>query len=160
VWLWLTVLFGNFAEVVAEDRGKTQAACCLCAATYRPRGTAALNGDMARYMESNRTLPVTKTMQGCNLVLATLPTAQRRSLVAHCERVQLRVGDVLCEQGERLSHVYFPIDSAVSVISSIDERSRLEVELVGAEGMVGGFLMLGANIASGRCLVQVSGASL
>ena len=26
VWLWLTVLFGNFAEAIAEGRGKAQAA--------------------------------------------------------------------------------------------------------------------------------------
>ena len=25
VWLWLTVLFGNFAEAIAEGRGKAQA---------------------------------------------------------------------------------------------------------------------------------------
>ena len=26
IWLWLTVLFGNFAEAIAEGRGKAQAA--------------------------------------------------------------------------------------------------------------------------------------
>ena len=26
VWLWITVLFGNFAEAIAEGRGKAQAA--------------------------------------------------------------------------------------------------------------------------------------
>ena len=26
VWLWLTVIFGNFAEAIAEGRGKAQAA--------------------------------------------------------------------------------------------------------------------------------------
>src|SRR6185369_4952360 len=26
IWLWLTVLFGNFAEALAEGRGKAQAA--------------------------------------------------------------------------------------------------------------------------------------
>lgn len=102
----------------------------------------------------------TEAIQGRNLLLATLSATQRRSVVARCESVQLSVGDVLCEQGERLSHVYFPIDSVVSLISSIDERSKLEVELVGAEGMLGGFLMLGMNVASARGLVQVSGVSL
>ena len=25
IWLWLTVIFGNFAEAIAEGRGKSQA---------------------------------------------------------------------------------------------------------------------------------------
>jgi len=28
VWLWFTVLFANFAEAMAEGRGKAQAASC------------------------------------------------------------------------------------------------------------------------------------
>ncbi len=30
VWLWLTVIFGNLAEAVAESRGKAQAATPAC----------------------------------------------------------------------------------------------------------------------------------
>jgi K+-transporting ATPase ATPase B chain len=29
IWLWLTVLFGTFAEALAEGRGKAQAASCV-----------------------------------------------------------------------------------------------------------------------------------
>ena len=36
VWLWLTVIFGNFAEAIAEGRGKAQAAT-LRAMRRRPR---------------------------------------------------------------------------------------------------------------------------
>jgi hypothetical protein len=37
----------------------------------------------------------------------------------------LTFGDVICGQGERISHVYFPIDSFVSHTSSMDDHSRL-----------------------------------
>ena len=36
IWLWFTVLFANFAEAVAEGRGKAQAAPCARRAK-RPR---------------------------------------------------------------------------------------------------------------------------
>ena len=81
-------------------------------------------------------------------------------MIACCEPVQLNCGDVLCEQGERISHVYFPLDSFISLISSIDERSSLEVGLVGAEGMLGVSLLLGVNIALAHALVQGAGSAL
>ena len=40
-WLWFTVLFANFAEAVAEGRGKAQAdACAARAATPAPSATS------------------------------------------------------------------------------------------------------------------------
>ena len=40
-WLWFTVLFANFAEAVAEGRGKAQAdACAARAATRAPSATS------------------------------------------------------------------------------------------------------------------------
>jgi CRP-like cAMP-binding protein len=99
-------------------------------------------------------------MRRGNLLLAALPSAGRRELISRCESVELTSGAVLYEQGERTSHIYFPIDSYISLISSMDERSGLEVRLVGAEGMLGIWLMLGVNIASGRALVQGAGSAL
>ena len=95
-----------------------------------------------------------------NLLLAALPSADRRKLITRCQPVKLTFGDVLCEQGEPIPHVYFPIDSFVSLISSMDERSKLEVGLVGAEGMLGISLVLGVNVAPGRARVQGTGSAL
>jgi CRP-like cAMP-binding protein len=95
-----------------------------------------------------------------NLLLAALPGAERRQLIARCEPVELSFGDVLCEQGARIHHVYFPTGSFISLISSIDERPRLEVGLVGTEGMLGVSLLLGVNVAPLRALVQGAGSAL
>jgi CRP-like cAMP-binding protein len=95
-----------------------------------------------------------------NLLLAGIPSAERSRLLAHCEPVELAFGDRLCEQGERIRHVYFPTGGFISLISSIDGRSRLEVGLVGTEGMLGVSLLVGVNDAPLRALVQGAGGAL
>ena len=95
-----------------------------------------------------------------NLLLAALPPNESRRLIARCEPVELVFEDVLCEVGDRIRHVYFPTASFISLISSVDRGSRLEVGLVGTEGMFGVSVMLGVEVASLRALVQGAGPAL
>jgi CRP-like cAMP-binding protein len=95
-----------------------------------------------------------------NLLLAALPAAESRRLIARCEPVELTFGDILCEQGDRIEYVYLPTDSFISLLSSMDGRARLEVGLIGAEGMLGVSLILGVTDAPLQALVQGAGTAL
>jgi len=94
-----------------------------------------------------------------NLLIATLPRGDRLQLLSQCESINLPLAQVLCEPGETTRHVYFPIDSFISLITQIDDTRRLEVGMAGREGMLGVQLALGVARAPLRAMVQGAGAA-
>jgi len=92
-----------------------------------------------------------------NSLLAGLPSTDRQRLTGDCAPVDLRFSETLSEPGERIRHVYFPIDSFVSLIAPGEGRAQLEIGLVGNEGMLGASLLLGVSVSPLRALVQGAG---
>lgn len=101
-----------------------------------------------------------KRAAGENRLLAALPQRSRQRFVASCDRVELGFGDVLCKPGDRIRHVYFPTESFVSLVTALDDGPRLEVGIVGDEGMFGISLILGVSTSPQHALVQGAGAAL
>lgn len=95
-----------------------------------------------------------------NHLLAALPAREYQRLQPRLEAVSLRPGDVLDEPGAASRHVYFPNDTLVSLIAVSDGRNRVEVGLVGREGMVGCLLALGVPSSPVRAVVQQRGGAL
>jgi CRP-like cAMP-binding protein len=102
-------------------------------------------------------VPGRKVSPPKNLLLAALPAADRRRILARCATVDLVAGDTLVEPGQTVLHVIFPIDSFISLIAPIDGDAQLEVGLVGNEGMLGVSLILDVRISPLRALVQGTG---
>jgi len=94
-----------------------------------------------------------------NQLIAALPAAEREQFLAGCTQVALVLGSVLYEPGDRIHHVYFPTESFISMLTTVDGDSTLEVGMVGSEGMCGYALLLGGDTAPLRALTQGAGAA-
>lgn len=95
-----------------------------------------------------------------NRLLAALPGKDYNQFVAQMERVPLPFAEVLYEPGEPIEYVYFPNAGIISLLSTVEDRSTLEVGIIGNEGMLGVSLMLGVKISPNRALVQGVGSAM
>jgi CRP-like cAMP-binding protein len=101
-----------------------------------------------------------KRAAGENRLLAALPERSRQRLLASCEQIELGFGDVLSKVGQKIRYVYFPTESFISLVTALDDGARLEVGIVGDEGMLGTSLILGVGTSPQHALVQGAGTAL
>lgn len=106
------------------------------------------------------TLHTAKRASPGNALLAALPRKDRLHLLAGCEEVSLVLSDVLFEAGDRMRTVHFPTSGFISLLTPVDGATRLEVGLVGDEGMLGTPLVLGVALSPLQALVQGAGTAL
>ncbi|WP_343819316.1 Crp/Fnr family transcriptional regulator [Dyella marensis] len=92
-----------------------------------------------------------------NRLLAALPEAELAHWLPHLEAVEMPLGKVLYESGSRLTHVYFPTTSIVSLLYVMEDGASAEIAVVGNEGIVGISLFMGGESTPSRALVQSAG---
>lgn len=95
-----------------------------------------------------------------NGLIQALPPAELQGLMPHLESVDLAQGQVLYEPFEPISHVYFPINSLISLISLGEDGASLEVGMMDSEGAAGLLALIGPRTQPYRALVQVPGLAL
>jgi CRP-like cAMP-binding protein len=92
-----------------------------------------------------------------NHLLAALPDAEWTRWQPHLEPVLLPLGKSLYESGGKLSHVYFPTTSIVSLLYVMEDGASAEIAVVGNEGLVGVSLFMGGESTTSRAVVQSAG---
>ncbi|WP_409525083.1 Crp/Fnr family transcriptional regulator [Nitrincola sp. MINF-07-Sa-05] len=105
-------------------------------------------------------MPLSQPVPATNRLIAALPHKNRLRFLAGCTPIQLAFAEILAEPGERMRHVYFPTDSFISLVTSLDNRGGIEVGLVGDEGMLGTSLVLGMDVSPLRAVVRGKGLAL
>ncbi|MDT4895039.1 MAG: hypothetical protein QOH25_116 [Acidobacteriota bacterium] len=104
------------------------------------------------------TLSAISTLE--NSILAALPAEEYQRIASSLTLVSLDLGRVLYEPGDRVTQIYFPINSVVSMLSMMESGTTVEAGVVGNEGVVGISAILGAEVSTVQALVQVSGDAL
>lgn len=92
-----------------------------------------------------------------NHLIELLSHKDRARLLALAEIVPLTISQVVCEPGNKASHVYFPINGFISLVSRTAHGSGVEVGMIGREGMLGSHLALGVAHWPLHGLVQGEG---
>lgn len=100
------------------------------------------------------------SVRNINRLLHVLPFEYRTSLLSRMEPVTLPVSTTLYRAGEIPKYVHFMTSGITSIVTFMEDGSGVEVGLVGCEGLVEGFHLLGpANVPSSG-FVQVAGTAL
>ncbi|OWV30106.1 Crp/Fnr family transcriptional regulator [Halomonas campaniensis] len=95
-----------------------------------------------------------------NALLGLLPEEELSRLLPNLEKVTLTLGQSLCESGQQMKHVYFPLDSIVSLLCVMENGASTEIAVVGYEGVVGVSLFMGGETTPSRAIVQSAGQAL
>jgi CRP-like cAMP-binding protein len=95
---------------------------------------------------------------GINQLLGALPAAEYQRLQAWLCPVFLDIKTVLFEPGAPITHVDFPRNGVVSLVTPLHDGAVVEVATVGNEGIVGIPLMRGGSLAV-RAICSVAGWS-
>src|SRR5688500_2189701 len=90
-------------------------------------------------------------------LVAGLPRGERERLLPALQRVHLDLKRVLYQPGEEIAHVYFPIDSLVSLLTVLNDGEAIETGMAGRDGMAGLPVFLGVPLADRRAVCQVGG---
>ncbi|ABD90285.1 Crp/Fnr family transcriptional regulator [Rhodopseudomonas palustris] len=95
--------------------------------------------------------------QSPNEFLAALPLDDFELLLPYLRSVDLKLGEVLVEAGTLLTKVYFPHSGIISKIISFAEGEKIDVAMIGREGVFGGSSTLGGAISSMGGVVRFPG---
>lgn len=92
-----------------------------------------------------------------NLLLCSLPYAERERLQPQLEPVTFSLGQILWEPGKCINSCYFPVSSVISLLYTMENGSTAEMGLVGNEGVTGVTVFLGGESTCSTAVVAVAG---
>lgn len=94
-----------------------------------------------------------------NVLLNALADDDFAYIRPHLERVPLNSGHVIVGQGEPITFVCFPEYGVTSIADVLSDGTRVELALVGRDGMTNSQLLLGCRHAPHEATVQIGGGS-
>lgn len=95
-----------------------------------------------------------------NHLLAALPYEDFERIAPHLESVSLKLGQVLYESGDRMTHIYFPTTAIISLLYVMQNGGTAEIGISGNNGLVGVALFMGGETTSSRAIVQSAGEAV
>jgi CRP-like cAMP-binding protein len=92
-----------------------------------------------------------------NRLLARLAPNDLEALSPHLHPIELPLRFELEKPGQRIEYVYFPTTGFASVVAVQPNGTRIEVGLIGCEGMSGSAVVLGSDQTPNETYIQLAG---
>jgi len=74
--------------------------------------------------------------------------------------VELEFGQVIYEPNQPVDYAYFPTAGVISLLAAFEDGSTVEAGVIGSEGVLGTWLVMGAETTPHQALVQSPGHAL
>ncbi len=88
-----------------------------------------------------------------------LPAGEFAAIAKHLTRVDMDLGQPLHRAGETVEVVYFVESGFISALTVLSDGAPLEIGLIGAEGVAGVSVVLGAATSFSETMCQTGGAA-
>ncbi len=95
-----------------------------------------------------------------NTLLQALSAGDLARLQPHLEVVELTRGDVVAEPNKPIQHVVFPEDAIASVVASTPDGRRIQVGIIGRDGVTGTSILHGVDTTPHEIFTQIPGSAL
>lgn len=95
-----------------------------------------------------------------NQLLRSMRSTDFEQLRGHLEFANLALREVVCEPGDDLPYIYFPITSMLSSIVLLSDGTAVEAATIGREGMAGASILVDERASPYRVIQQVEGEAL
>ncbi|MGK2927609.1 MAG: Crp/Fnr family transcriptional regulator [Lysobacterales bacterium] len=92
-----------------------------------------------------------------NRLLAALPAEAQERVFPFLKPIELPLGHVVYEAGQKVRFVYFPTDCIISLLYVMLDGASAEISVVGNEGIVGIAVFMGGDSTPSRAIVQSGG---
>jgi CRP-like cAMP-binding protein len=94
-----------------------------------------------------------------NDLLGALPSLEWKAVASDLDLVELRAGELLCDSGMRIRHVYFPATAVITLLQTMEDGNCSEVAAIGREGTTGVPVLTGGDTIPARVQVQSAGSA-
>ncbi len=95
-----------------------------------------------------------------NHLLEALTAEDFARIESQLEFVELPLGKVLYESGDKMSHIYFPTTAIISLLYIMENGGTAEIGIAGNNGLIGMALYMGGETTSSRAVVQSAGGAV
>jgi CRP-like cAMP-binding protein len=96
-------------------------------------------------------------MDSPNQILLALAPSDMKLLAPHLKNTLFEQGNVLLEQGQRITNIYFPGSGMISLVIVMEDGTSIEAAAIGKEGIIGPTLANGTGTTPMQAIVQVAG---